>query len=281
MFVERDRGARGRDGGVLGARRRAAVHAKRAAREPAAIDATCPLVTKVHRRGKEVRRRGLHDRAHRPCRARGGGGHDGRGARPIVLNRERAGRRRARGQRPNRVAYISQTTLSVDETSAIIDALRERFPAIIGPRTDDICYATTNRQAAVKQLARQCELVLVIGSRNRQLQPAGRGRARAWRRLTPDRRRRPGARRVVDRQAGGRDHVRRKCSRGARRAFDRALPGARHQRCPGTRGRPRGCAVDASQGDPPGGGGRRVAVFCRLLSLVSERSSATRSSWLS
>jgi 4-hydroxy-3-methylbut-2-enyl diphosphate reductase len=67
---------------------------------------------------------------------------------------------------PDKVAYISQTTLSVDETQAIIDRLRERFPAITGPRTDDICYATTNRQAAVKQLARQCDLVLVIGSRN-------------------------------------------------------------------------------------------------------------------
>ena len=66
----------------------------------------------------------------------------------------------------SKVAYISQTTLSVDETRAIINRLRERFPAVIGPRTDDICYATTNRQAAVKQLARECELVLVIGSRN-------------------------------------------------------------------------------------------------------------------
>ncbi len=67
---------------------------------------------------------------------------------------------------PSKVAYISQTTLSVEETRAIIARLRERFPAIIGPRTDDICYATTNRQAAVKQLARECDLVLVIGSRN-------------------------------------------------------------------------------------------------------------------
>src|SRR5207302_10743779 len=67
---------------------------------------------------------------------------------------------------PRKVAYISQTTLSVDETRTIINRLRERFPAIVGPRTDDICYATTNRQAAVKQLARECELVLVIGSRN-------------------------------------------------------------------------------------------------------------------
>jgi 4-hydroxy-3-methylbut-2-enyl diphosphate reductase len=67
---------------------------------------------------------------------------------------------------PDRVAYISQTTLSVDETNAIIARLRERFPNIIGPRTDDICYATTNRQAAVRQMAGECDLVLVIGSAN-------------------------------------------------------------------------------------------------------------------
>src|SRR3712207_6354896 len=67
---------------------------------------------------------------------------------------------------PERVAYVSQTTLSVDETRAIIAALRERFPSITGPRTDDICYATTNRQAAVKAMALECDLVLVIGSRN-------------------------------------------------------------------------------------------------------------------
>jgi 4-hydroxy-3-methylbut-2-enyl diphosphate reductase len=67
---------------------------------------------------------------------------------------------------PERVAYVSQTTLSVDETDAVIARLRERFPSITGPRTDDICYATTNRQAAVKQMAIECDLVLVIGSRN-------------------------------------------------------------------------------------------------------------------
>ena len=61
---------------------------------------------------------------------------------------------------------MTQTTLSVDETAAIIARLRERFPGIVGPRTDDICYATTNRQAAVRQMARECDLVLVIGSRN-------------------------------------------------------------------------------------------------------------------
>jgi 4-hydroxy-3-methylbut-2-enyl diphosphate reductase len=67
---------------------------------------------------------------------------------------------------PDKVAYISQTTLSVDETRVIIARLREKFPGIVGPRTDDICYATTNRQAAVKQMAAECDLVLVIGSQN-------------------------------------------------------------------------------------------------------------------
>src|SRR6185437_8624353 len=67
---------------------------------------------------------------------------------------------------PDRVAYISQTTLSVDETQDIIVRLKEKFPNITGPRTDDICYATTNRQLAVKQMAVECDLVLVIGSRN-------------------------------------------------------------------------------------------------------------------
>ena len=67
---------------------------------------------------------------------------------------------------PNRIAYITQTTLSVDETSSIIARLREKFPNAVGPKTDDICYATTNRQSAVKELARECDLVLVIGSTN-------------------------------------------------------------------------------------------------------------------
>src|SRR5204862_5401348 len=67
---------------------------------------------------------------------------------------------------PDKPAYLTQTPLAVDETRAIINRLRARFPNIVGPRTDDICYATTNRQAAVKQMAEQCDLVLVIGSRN-------------------------------------------------------------------------------------------------------------------
>jgi 4-hydroxy-3-methylbut-2-enyl diphosphate reductase len=67
---------------------------------------------------------------------------------------------------PDRVAYLTQTTLSVDETDRIIRRLRERFPNITGPKSDDICYATTNRQMAVRQMARECDLVLVIGSSN-------------------------------------------------------------------------------------------------------------------
>ena len=64
------------------------------------------------------------------------------------------------------MAYVTQTTLAVDETSAILARLRERFPKAVGPRTEDICFATTNRQAAVKALAPECDLMLVIGSRN-------------------------------------------------------------------------------------------------------------------
>jgi 4-hydroxy-3-methylbut-2-enyl diphosphate reductase len=67
---------------------------------------------------------------------------------------------------PEKLAFISQTTLSVDETREIIAALKEKFPKIVGPRTDDICYATTNRQASVKELAAECDVVLVIGSKN-------------------------------------------------------------------------------------------------------------------
>ena len=84
----------------------------------------------------------------------------------IVLVEDEAGVDALVVDDPERVAYISQTTLSVDETRSIITRLRERFPAIVGPRTDDICYATTNRQTAVKHLATEVDLVLVIGSRN-------------------------------------------------------------------------------------------------------------------
>ena len=142
------------------------VHANALRRELQTIDATCPLVTKVHVEAKKF----AADEY--TIVLIGHAGHEevegtmGEAPGHIVLIENEADVHSLEVRDPDKVAYISQTTLSVDETQAIIDRLRERFPAITGPRTDDICYATTNRQAAVKQLARQCDLVLVIGSRN-------------------------------------------------------------------------------------------------------------------
>ena len=142
------------------------VYAKAGRRALRTIDATCPLVTKVHVEARKFAADGY------TIVLVGHAGHEEvegtMGEAPdhtiLVENAQDVDGLQVRD--PSKVAYISQTTLSVDETRAIINRLRERFPAIIGPRTDDICYATTNRQAAVKQLARECELVLVIGSRN-------------------------------------------------------------------------------------------------------------------
>jgi 4-hydroxy-3-methylbut-2-enyl diphosphate reductase len=143
-----------------------AVHAEAAERKLRTIDATCPLVTKVHKEAVKFARDGY------TIVLIGHAGHEevegtmGEAPDHIVLVETEADVDALEVPDPSKVAYISQTTLSVDETTAIIARLRERFPAIVGPRTDDICYATTNRQAAVKQMARECDLVLVIGSRN-------------------------------------------------------------------------------------------------------------------
>jgi 4-hydroxy-3-methylbut-2-enyl diphosphate reductase len=143
-----------------------AVHANATERRLHTIDATCPLVTKVHVEAKKFAADGY------TIILIGHAGHEevegtmGEAPGHIVLVEDEAGVAELEVRDPSKVAYISQTTLSVDETRAIIVRLRERFPAIIGPRTDDICYATTNRQAAVKQLAQESDLVLVIGSRN-------------------------------------------------------------------------------------------------------------------
>jgi 4-hydroxy-3-methylbut-2-en-1-yl diphosphate reductase len=142
------------------------VHANARTRRLQTIDATCPLVTKVHREAVKFAAEGY------TIVLIGHAGHEevegtmGEAPDHIVLIEDEAGVDALEVPDPSKVAYISQTTLSVDETRAIITRLRERFPEIVGPRTDDICYATTNRQAAVKQLARQCDLVLVIGSDN-------------------------------------------------------------------------------------------------------------------
>jgi 4-hydroxy-3-methylbut-2-enyl diphosphate reductase len=142
------------------------VHANAQTRRLQTIDATCPLVTKVHREALKFAAEGY------TIVLIGHAGHEevegtmGEAPEHIVLIEDEAGVDALEVRDPDKVAYISQTTLSVDETRAIINRLRERFPAIVGPRTDDICYATTNRQAAVKQLAQQADLVLVIGSGN-------------------------------------------------------------------------------------------------------------------
>jgi 4-hydroxy-3-methylbut-2-enyl diphosphate reductase len=143
-----------------------AVHAEAERRSLQTIDATCPLVTKVHREALKFAADGYtivligHD-GHEEVE-----GTMGEAPESIVLVETEEDVDRLEVDDPDKLAYISQTTLSVDETRAIIARLRERFPNITGPRTDDICYATTNRQAAVKQMAPHCELVLVIGSRN-------------------------------------------------------------------------------------------------------------------
>lgn len=135
------------------------------------FDATCPLVTKVH---IEVAR---HCRAGRDVVLIGHAGHpevEGTmgqwnaesGSGRIYLVEDVADVARMHVSQPDNLAYTTQTTLSVDDTRAVIAALQERYPAIQGPKHDDICYATQNRQDAVRRLAAECDLVLVVGSVN-------------------------------------------------------------------------------------------------------------------
>ncbi len=132
------------------------------------IDATCPLVTKVH---QEVQR---HAQAGNTVILIGHEGHDevlgtmGQAPGRVLLVESEEAVERLEVEDPHRLAYVTQTTLSVDETRGIVAALRSRFPAIAGPRKDDICYATQNRQEAVRRLVRDdhIELLLVVGSAN-------------------------------------------------------------------------------------------------------------------
>ncbi|MDP9228223.1 MAG: 4-hydroxy-3-methylbut-2-enyl diphosphate reductase [Actinomycetota bacterium] len=142
------------------------VHANAAARRLQTMDATCPLVTKVHVEAKKFAADGytivlIGHQGHEEVE-----GTTGEAPERIVLVQTEQEVETLRIEDPDRVAYITQTTLSVDETTSIIAALKRKFPNITGPKTDDICYATTNRQHAVKELAHECDLVLVIGSTN-------------------------------------------------------------------------------------------------------------------
>ena len=130
------------------------------------FDATCPLVTKVHMEVVRHRRSGIE------CILIGHAGHPevegtlGQAQDGIYLVETPDDVMRVPVQDPDRVAFVTQTTLSVDDTARVIEALRARFPKIQGPRKDDICYATQNRQDAVRVLARRCDVVLVVGSAN-------------------------------------------------------------------------------------------------------------------
>src|SRR5690606_12628686 len=139
-------------------------------RELKVFDATCPLVTKVHievmRYSGEGRECILIGHAGHPEVEGTMGQYDTRNGGQIYLVEDVDGVAALDVQNPEQLAYVTQTTLSMDDTAKIIEALRLRFPQIQGPRKDDICYATTNRQDAVRQLALECDLVLVVGSPN-------------------------------------------------------------------------------------------------------------------
>lgn len=130
------------------------------------IDATCPLVTKVHLEARRYAREGYY------IVLIGHEGHDevvgtmGEAPERMILVETPEDVERLDLPPDARVAYLTQTTLSVDDANRVIDALRKRFPQIVGPAKEDICYATQNRQEAVKTIARQVQLMLVVGSKN-------------------------------------------------------------------------------------------------------------------
>ncbi len=131
------------------------------------LDATCPLVSKVHREAERHHAAGRHilliGHAHHP-EVIGTMGQLPAGAVTLVESPQAAAQLQVAD--PGNLAYITQTTLSADDTAEVVTALRKRFPSIQGPKRDDICYATTNRQQAVKAIAGRCEALLVLGAPN-------------------------------------------------------------------------------------------------------------------
>jgi 4-hydroxy-3-methylbut-2-enyl diphosphate reductase len=144
-----------------------AVPAKAAERGLEYFDATCPLVSKVHRQAERLIEAGLHilfigHAGHPEVIGTFGQVPEGR----ITLIEDKAHAETVLPTDPERLAFLTQTTLSVDDTAEIISVLGRRFPTIRSPKSEDICYATTNRQAAVKEIARRSDAVLVIGAPN-------------------------------------------------------------------------------------------------------------------
>jgi len=131
------------------------------------VDATCPLVSKVHREAENLHKAGYHlvliGHQNHP-EVIGTMGQLPDGSIDLIQNEEEA--KKYKTKNLNKISYVTQTTLSVDDTKEIIDILKERFPNIKEPMKEDICYATTNRQMAVKNIAKKCDLFFVIGSRN-------------------------------------------------------------------------------------------------------------------
>jgi 4-hydroxy-3-methylbut-2-en-1-yl diphosphate reductase len=141
-----------------------AVRAEAAARGLNVFDATCPLVTKVHVEVSKMRERGFEivmigHKGHPEVEGTLGQSNGG-----MYLVETPDDVARLHVSDPDKLAYVTQTTLSVDDAARVVDALRARFPSITGPKKDDICYATQNRQDAVKALAPQCDVVIVVGS---------------------------------------------------------------------------------------------------------------------
>lgn len=146
-----------------------AVQAEAASRKLNIYDAVCPLVTKVHMEVSRYQQEGYE------CILIGHNGHpevegilgqydDMENTAPVYLIESEQDAQSLKVSNPERLAFVTQTTLSMDDTMAIIHILRQRFPNIVGPKKDDICYATQNRQDAVKKLSAQCDLILVLGS---------------------------------------------------------------------------------------------------------------------
>jgi 4-hydroxy-3-methylbut-2-enyl diphosphate reductase len=147
-----------------------AVRAEAKRRQLRVFDATCPLVTKVHMEVASYSRQGrecvlIGHRGHPEVVGTMGQYDDSEGG-AIYLVEDEQQAATLEVLHPEALSYVTQTTLSMDDTARVIEALRQRFPAISGPRKDDICYATQNRQDAVKQLASECDLFLVVGSPN-------------------------------------------------------------------------------------------------------------------
>ena len=236
-----------------------AVHENAAARQLRTIDATCPLVTKVH-----VSARKFADQGYTIIMI-GHAGHEevegtmGEAPEAITLVETIEDADTVDVPDPDHVAFITQTTLSVDETAEIIDRLRERFPKIVSSKSEDICYATTNRQIAVKQLATRVR----PGARDRldqliELEPPRRGRPRPRRRLASDRQRLAGPRGVARGSRDARHHVRRVGARGARRrssSSSSASAAPTTSRSSGRSTSPSGscCRRRSASRSPPGG----------------------------